>query len=126
MSTTGALVGSHFVGSGVEQGFLATRSNKQLRQGANMVVGGLPIVGQVVAGEQAKKAQAKALKEQEEAQKAAQAGTMALDRKNQQALNRANQKRPDVSAILASMQRPYDSPTMLSGGTNQSPTMLGG
>jgi transcription initiation factor TFIID subunit TAF12 len=81
----------------------------------------------VVAGQDAKKKQAEAVRKQEQAQKEAAGQAQAQQRRSQQAMNAANRREPDVSGIMAGAGKAATtgpSSTMLTGPGGVDPTQL--
>jgi membrane protein involved in colicin uptake len=74
----------------------------------------------IYSGMQQQGAQEKALKNQTTAKDQAEANALSTERKNETATNAANQKKPDISSILASaasMSKVGGGSTMLTGAT---------
>ena len=81
----------------------------------------------VVAGEDAKKQQKKALESQERAQAQQLAQTQAQQRRSEMAMNAANRKQPDVAGIMERAGQQAGggpSATMLTGPGGVDPTQL--
>ena len=88
-------------------------------------VGGLGYT--IAAGEDAKRKQADALGKQERAQTQAVASAETQRQQSQQLVNRANQKKPDVSSIMqaaADSSKGGAAGTMLTGPTGVDPNSL--
>ena len=81
----------------------------------------------IASGEDAKRKQADALGKQERAQTQAVASAEKQSQQSQQLVNRANQKRPDVSSIMqaaADSSKGGAAGTMLTGPTGVDPNSL--
>ncbi len=95
--------------------------------GAALAVGAAGVGYTIAAGEDAKRKQADALRKQESAQKQAVASAEKQSQQSQQLVNRANQKRPDVSSIMqaaADSSKGGAAGTMLTGPTGVDPNSL--
>jgi uncharacterized protein HemX len=81
----------------------------------------------IVAGQQGKKQQERAMQQQERAQAAQLAQTQAQQRRSEMAMNAANRKQPDVSSIMERAGQQAGggpSSTMLTGPGGVDPTQL--
>lgn len=78
----------------------------------------------VQQGQQAAKAQKRAMRQQEDAQNMAFAKQEQAQRKSEEAMRAATKKSPDVAAIMGGMRNPKNPPTMLSGTGGVDPTSL--
>lgn len=95
--------------------------------GAALAVGAAGVGYTIAAGEDAKRKQADALGKQERAQTQAVASAEKQSQQSQQLVNRANQKRPDVSSIMqaaADSSKGGAAGTMLTGPTGVDPNSL--
>lgn len=84
---------------------------------ASYIISALAAAGGVAQGADAARAARSGRRRQGEAQQRAEAAAISQDRKNQQAENRANRKKPDIAAILAGARSAGGgiSSTLLSG-----------
>lgn len=81
---------------------------------------------QISQGQEAAKQQKRALQSQEKAQDEAKAAAIRQARENDMQLNKANQKSPDISALLLGEQARKSGPssTLLTGSSGVDPSSL--
>jgi D-arabinose 1-dehydrogenase-like Zn-dependent alcohol dehydrogenase len=95
--------------------------------GIGVAVAGASLAYSISAGEDAKRKQADALGRQQTAQKQAVASAEKQNQQSQELVNRANQRRPDVSSIMqaaADSSKGGAAGTMLTGPTGVDPNSL--
>lgn len=88
------------------------------------IVGLSMVAGSVYQGEQGRRVQKRALRDQEAAQRQAEINIVRQRQENEMETNRVRQKTPDLSGILASAQRPRDQTTLLTGPLGVDPERL--
>lgn len=91
---------------------------------ASVVVGAIGTGYSIYAGQQQAQAQKKALGAQKGAQAKAEADARSQQMKSEMAVNAANQKKPDMSAIMKAAQSTGGSNTMLTGPGGVDPNSL--
>lgn len=91
---------------------------------AAVVAAGAATAYSVYQGNKQAEAQKDALKDQKQAQRAAEAQAKTQQRQSEMAMNAANQKQPDMSAILKAASSGGVSGTMLTGPAGVDPNSL--
>lgn len=93
---------------------------------AGFALGSMPFLGSLFQAREQRKLQKQALNEQRSLQEQAQSAANRQMRANEAELNRANQKQPDVAALLMGAQRAAnaDPSTMLTGPKGLDPLKL--